>query len=106
MPRILPSESTLVDDAIELEKKAARIFIVDVEVKKYTIPKDVTSKAFHNLYSGFLPKRCTIVFTANDTNKYAVNGLEFKHFGIKNISLIAANRRFPTRDYFLDWSKK
>lgn len=102
--RITPTDKQLTHDLAELERGPCRIFFPKVDVKSLTIPNGVSTKSFHSLYTGLIPKRVFCVLLPNVTAKYTTNGLEFKHFNTSTVSLIIGARRYPAKDYQLDFS--
>lgn len=102
--RILPTDKQLVADSDALEKGPCRIFFPKIDVKSLTIPQAVSTKSFHSLYTGLIPKRIICCLLPNVTTAYTTNGLELKHFGLSSISIVVGSRRYPAKDLQLDFT--
>ena len=105
VPRIRPTAKKLSSDAQKLETTHARIFMNKVDVKSLTIPNGVSNKSFHTVYSGPLPKRVLCFILPNATSDYKSNGLEMLNYNLKNISISIGARKWPIRDYNMDFNK-
>jgi hypothetical protein len=102
--RILPTDSQLIHDSKELEKRPAHIFFPKIDVKSLTVPAQVSAKSFHSLYTGLLPKRVIVCLLPNVTAAYTTNGLQLNHFSVNSISIIIGSRRYPAKDLNLDFA--
>jgi hypothetical protein len=104
--RLLPTDKQLVEDTSKLDNTPCRIFFPKIDVKSLTIPSTVSTKSFHSLYTGLIPKRIICVLLPNVTAAYTTNGLELKHFKTSSISIIVGSRRYPAKDLKLDFENK
>ena len=105
VPRIRPTAKKLSSDAQLLENQHARIFMNKVDVKSLTIPNAVSTKSFHSIYTGPLPKRVLCFMIPNATSGYEHNGLDFQANNLRNISVSIGARKWPIREYAMDFAK-
>jgi hypothetical protein len=105
--RINPVQKRMIEDGIAFESGPARYFLPKIDAKTFTIPRGIVTKNFNSIIVGVLPKRVTIALFAADAlqGNYKKSGLELKHFNLRNITLVAGNRRYPEIAYDLDFAK-
>lgn len=91
--------SILLAHARALSITPAKYPITRVEIKTVTIPADIQSKSFDNLFLGQMPKRCIIGMVDGKAFNGALqlNPFDFQHFNYNYLALYVDSTQIPSR---------
>lgn len=88
-----------------LEKASARYFITRTDQKSFTIPKNITSFSFDNVFNGRLPRRLIVGFLSSDSynGNLKEDSFKFTNFGVNYIIASIDGVQYPSVSYTPDF---